>query len=259
MTDTTPPPAGKGLSGRLTTKYGGIPAWVILAITAAVVAGFWLYRLRRKNPASQTTAATTAINTATDSGSGTAAYAASGGGGGGTVTTANGAPAIASNAQWALQATNALVASGNYTATDISNALSKYLNGQPVTPQEQAIINLAIQTFSAPPEGVLPVNNAPTSAAKTVTQYVRNSAGEISAIYSDGTSHPLSFPEWSALAAQGAQYVQQDDTAYSSTTHRYVVQQGDTAASIATRFYGNAAYAGNVPTPLTPGQTITLN
>lgn len=253
-------PLAKGKLGR---KYFGAPLYMILLVVVAVVGYYW-YKKRKAN-ANPLGQIATAVGSS-EAASGLSQQNAPSGGGG-TVTTANGTPGITTNAAWSLQVSNSLVADGSYSATDVSNAISKYLNGQPLTAQEEAIINIALQRYGFPPEGVLPVTTvtppatsttATPSAAKTVSKYVRDPNGSIFAVYSDGSTNWIDYPTWASLSANGASYVNESYAAFAQDTHTYRVQPGDTPASIAQRLYGSTSAVNKLPSTVTAGQVLNL-
>lgn len=67
-----------------------------------------------------------------------------------------GIPGPVTNIQWARLVADQLIAKGD-DPTLVTNALTKYLNGATLNNQEQAVINLALQTLGQPPEGVVPI------------------------------------------------------------------------------------------------------
>lgn len=73
---------------------------------------------------------------------------------------AQGVPAPVTNAQWARLAADYLQGQGDDPSL-VQTALSKYLAGTALSASEQSIVNLALQAFGTPPEGVLPVTSAP--------------------------------------------------------------------------------------------------
>lgn len=67
-----------------------------------------------------------------------------------------GMPGPITNEQWARMASDYLLGKGNDPIL-VQNALRKYLDGQPLTAAEQAIISLALQQVGSPPEGIIGV------------------------------------------------------------------------------------------------------
>lgn len=81
--------------------------------------------------------------------------------------TSNGIPGPITNVQWSRLAFDNLVGKGNDPAL-VERALAKYISKQTLSANEQAIVNMAQQTFGAPPEGLIlaeapaPVPQQPT-------------------------------------------------------------------------------------------------
>lgn len=165
-----------GLEKTLTeSKVGGVPVWGIGVGLGALIVIILYIRSRR--------------NAAANAASATAEPVAPGltfdQGGVGSTTgypsidptnpaypvglPAQGLPGPVTNVQWSRLVADELLAKGN-DPTIISNALSKYLSGATLTAAEQAIINLALQIFGAPPEGLIPitVGNPPNNAGNAV-------------------------------------------------------------------------------------------
>lgn len=157
MTDTVPETHHSSLSA-LTRKIGPLPgyAWVVI-----VVAIYYLYR---KFYGGGGTATNTPVGTS-DATPGSTGYSTSpvdyGGGagyasGGMLTSPGSGVSAAQDNASWGKQAAGALIASGANPGL-VNNAINDYLNGNPLSAQEQQIINQALSQFGEPPNGVLPV------------------------------------------------------------------------------------------------------
>lgn len=202
--------AGGEVSKSLTKKIGPLPGlvWVIIIVAGAY--GVYYYRK------SHAVTVVADPNNASQSVAGGVPAVTSGQFGPGL----NGNPAVSTNAQWAATVANGLIATGQYSPTDVSNALSGYLNGSVLSPAQQAIVNIALTKYGTPPEGVLPVSPAPAQVqtpvgtAASVVRYIRNSVGTIAAQFADNTIIPLHFPEWSALADSGAVSQQVPDSVY---------------------------------------------
>lgn len=82
--------------------------------------------------------------------------------------TAQGLPGPITNEQWARLSFDWLIGKGD-DPTLVENALRKYLDGQPLSAQEEAVKNLAQQTFGAPPEGLIQTTVAPIASNVTNT------------------------------------------------------------------------------------------
>lgn len=150
MAETT----GKDALGALKTKIGPLPAWVWLAVFAAI----WWY-FQHKDSAGAGTAGqqtdpagnTGVIDPETGYVYGSpediaARNANQGSGGGGS----GGGGGYSSNAAWGVAAVNYLVARG-IEPTEATNAIDRYLSGGKLTEKEQADVNLAIEGIGAPP------------------------------------------------------------------------------------------------------------
>jgi hypothetical protein len=68
------------------------------------------------------------------------------------------------NLAWENLAINLLIGQGQDPAM-VQSAIGKFLNGQPLTTQERALVSLAIRLAGAPPEGAPPASSDPTPAA----------------------------------------------------------------------------------------------
>ena len=181
MADSTGTPAktessGKGSSfGKtLTSKVGGVPVWAIgVGFALVILAALW-YRNKVRNAADSTSEDVTSPDgsTPTDVSSvngnpiddllssdpTNSAYPVG--------LTAQGTPAPITNAQWSRLALDELIAKGD-DPTLVSNALSKYLEGETLSAAEQGIVNLALQVFGAPPEGIIPITTTGTEPPVT--------------------------------------------------------------------------------------------
>lgn len=154
-----------GISGELKKKEFGVPVWSIGLVLAAAVILFFVIRNRRNAATAATadTSGSTDPNATVDAQTDTAdsidpstgvpysqdpSYPVG--------LTAQGTPAPQTNVQWSRLAFDEIVALGD-DPTLVTNALTKYLSGSTLSAAEQAVVNQALQTFGAPPEGLLPV------------------------------------------------------------------------------------------------------
>lgn len=128
-------------------QVGPFPAGVWIAVVAVGVGVGVVWRMRRgKVTVSSTTDATPTVVMPAGTSAPSGAVA--------------GAPALAApeatgpqtNGQWLARALERLVAEGQDPGITQAG-LSKFLRGDPLTPQEAAIVKLAIRYFGAPPEG----------------------------------------------------------------------------------------------------------
>lgn len=148
--------AASATLGRVAHAVGPIP---LLAIAGGVVGG--LYLLHRSRSGEPSSAADDAAG-ATDSTlspawagtPGTPSYLVVGNPAAGGIATgsssATGAPEPADNFAWQRKAEIQLIALG-YDPITVEAALSQYLQGQSLTQQQGAIVNLALSKFGPPP------------------------------------------------------------------------------------------------------------
>ena len=255
MSDVTPEPSEGG--SFFSKKISGIKTGYLVFGGLGLALIFYYWNKRKGAPAPPVSTIDTSGSTANtvSTGTGTA---------GGSPSFSAGVPQT--NSTWARGALNAAIGNGSVNATDGANAVSAFLNGETLTPPQADVIAKLTTTYGQPPEGVLPINTTPAPAysaplGNSPVRYIRNSLGGISAQTQSGNTYGLSDTEWAQLTAQGANYQQLTDTEYNSIVggvHNYVVQPGDTAQSIATRFYSTPAQAKAIPTILTPGTTIFI-
>lgn len=214
MTETppvhVPHHGGNGLTGSLGNKLGPLPVWVWGLIGGLAFGAVYYIHKKKTDAAAQaavnTGSAFTTLGAASNGGN--AGELATTGGGGGTGI---GGAAGTSLAQWAANATNWLIGQGTSPA-DASNALSAYINGATLTPNQTTLVNQALANFGVPPSGILPVNTAtPTPTPTPAT-----------------TPVPAPVAPAPAPAAPAA-----------TAGRTYVVQPGDTYWGLAQRFYGN--------------------
>lgn len=79
---------------------------------------------------------------------------------------ASGLPGPVSNSQWARVVADYLNGLGDEPSL-VANALSKFLNGQALSPAETSIVNQALTYGGTPPEGVIPVNGSAVTPTPT--------------------------------------------------------------------------------------------
>lgn len=259
-------------------KIGKVPViWYVLGIGVGV--GLWYYQKRNKSADEETTPlnmVTSPIGSA-DTPSQTA-----------TQPTNNGETAVNTNAAWSLRVANTLVATGDYNALDVSNAVAHYLGGVPLSAKEAAIIAIAITRFGQPPEGVIPVtvktDPAPTQTptpTPTPTGLDRNTIQGYYHTYLGRTASSAELDAWARSSSLDAvvagikgsqEYLSRNKTASAPAPapaqHTYTVQPGDNLTRIATRFYGNSNWQkiydanrgviGGNPNLIRPGQVIVI-
>lgn len=98
-------------------------------------------------------------------GSGYGVQPASGGSVAGTLPTAPGS-AYANNQDW-VQAVQAGLTAIGYDENAVNQALQLYLGGQPLTPSQVALVNVALAEFGQPPNGSFQIIHAPSSGPST--------------------------------------------------------------------------------------------
>jgi len=146
--------AAKGIKGGLGKKVGPLPLGVwLLAVGGGLAVAYYLNRSNGSAPADSSGAG--------DFGSATSAT----GTGANSVWAANqppgspSTPSISTNVQWEQAASDYLLGIGADPAL-VDSAMRKYLFNQPLSQQEQAIINAAIRQFGLPPEPLPPVTGS---------------------------------------------------------------------------------------------------
>jgi len=129
----------------LTKKIGGLPGFAWVGIGVAAV---FLYKKYKGGSSTSTTAAAPLADATT------------------TPSDASSTPIqtlpLGSNALWAQTAANQLLATSSYSPSDIQTALANYQSGNGLTSTQQTIIDSVLHSFGTPPEGVIPVYQAPT-------------------------------------------------------------------------------------------------
>lgn len=180
--------SGSSLEKKLSGKTFGIPTWSIAVILAVILIGVLWYRNKLKSEEATSADASTTDATATDPNAIDPAtglsYADEASGGSSDPInsllasdptnsaypvglTAQGSPAPITNIQWSRLAFDELTAKGD-DPTLVGNALAKFLAGTTLTAAEQGIVNIAEQTFGAPPEGLIPINDPGTPSTPVV-------------------------------------------------------------------------------------------
>lgn len=267
MTDAppvhVPHHGGNNLTGSLGHKLGPLPVWV-WGLVGGLAFGAVYYVHKKKADAAK-------LASTQNSGSafGSTDSSSNGGNAGELATTGGSAGMGGANqslAQWAANAVNWLIGQGT-SPSDATNALSAYINGATLTPDQTTLVNQALANFGAPPSGILPVNTASTPAATVsddwrsppagtivLTDYQR---GGIFLEYPDGTEQNLTPQQWAVVstfnlpnttvgsppAAAAAPAAAPAPAPAAAAGRTYKVQPGDTYWSIAQRFYGSPSNA----------------
>lgn len=76
---------------------------------------------------------------------------------------------VADNLSWQQDAYDALVGRQGYNALAVSEALKKYLAGEPITAQEEAIVSAALRAAGNPPDGAPSITRATTFSGTAPT------------------------------------------------------------------------------------------
>jgi LysM domain-containing protein len=158
----------------LRAEIGGIPAWQIGIGLAAVIVGWSYWRGRGRKPTGTTEPTEPLVGNVDDQ----AGYGLPSGAIGTylgndptnpaypTGMTPRGIPGPVTNEQWARLAFDELVSKGDDPSL-VATALWKYINSNTLSPAENAVVNMALQLFGAPPEGVIPVNTGGSGGTPT--------------------------------------------------------------------------------------------
>lgn len=137
----------------VTKKIGPLQIWQYGAIVAALAWAYywWTHRNETTNDAGSgyDFAAPDAGDSGLDFTDNTGVSANTGGSSTGAQS---GSTTPRDNLAW-LQAASTYLAGFNYEGVAINNALTKYLQGEALTPSERALVNQAIARFGVPPEG----------------------------------------------------------------------------------------------------------
>lgn len=155
------PEAGAKEAGNfLLKKIGPLPA----VVWAAAAVAIYLY-LKKRNAASAASAAGTAAagGAAGATDAGLSSTDLSGAGSPGTTSGSGGsttAGQYADNNAWARAAINFLVSIG-VDPVAANSAVTQYITSQPLTTEQQAEVNLAIQSIGAPPQPPTPGTSPP--------------------------------------------------------------------------------------------------
>jgi hypothetical protein len=158
-----------GFESSLTKDVGGVPVWALGAGAGVLIAVVWWLSKRNEGTVTQSvydpnSAAGVGTDTPTDP-LADAVQQWLGNNPDSPALVGNPAlPAPISNAQWAKQVIDQLLASGSDPSL-VTNAITKYLAGKGLTQAEKAVVDLALQKFGSPPEGSIAVIDQPTTGA----------------------------------------------------------------------------------------------
>lgn len=262
MSDIIPEGAGNAL----TKKIGPLPGIAWVALIAGVV---WLVYLWRKRGAAAGNSGAVAVSTPAAVGFSSAGPMPGTGTYNGQVNTLPvGQAAVSTNANWAKTVTDFLVGTGNYSGTDVSNALSKYLSGQQLGDAERAIIDTAVKQFQTPPEGVVQTATD-TPLAQKFTRFISYiDDPTLYGITASGQQVGLTYAQYLALGKPDFERsMMSSGVAHAAgigapAGNRYTMVAGDTVDSLAAKFYGNSdvhkIIAANPGSPFTPGSVLVI-
>lgn len=196
------------LKERLTQKLGPLPVWGWGAIVGIVVlVGYFLYSRASGSSGAGSASAGSSLDPQ--------GYQTAGIQGGSASNTAD-VPAIPSNQSWLAKAAKLVADTLSQSPSQVYNALKKYLQGSPLTSQEQSWVDEALSRTGVPPEGTQGISDsipdeddaiqnpdpAPTRASRpaqlinSVAGYVREVAngqptGNYFAMFKDGSIAPV--------------------------------------------------------------------
>src|SRR5574342_806611 len=112
--------------------------------------------------------------------------------------TGQGMPGPITNVQWSRLTFDNLVGKGNDPAL-VERSLAKYIAGMNLTSQEQAVVNLALQAFGAPPEGlILHDSTSPSGPAPGTTSPPAGGGSTTARRYVIVSRYTTKNPPWSS-------------------------------------------------------------
>lgn len=148
------------LWSKLQTKIAGVPAWIWVAVVAGAVVGYAYLSRRAEDPAVNPAAFAYPDDEAPSDAGDVPGVPGDSGTDGREVS-------LTTNPAWIRYVTDRLVATGEYGAVEVTNALVKALGGLELTQQQAAIYNIAVSRYGAPPEGAPPITVTPTTPPPT--------------------------------------------------------------------------------------------
>lgn len=172
-------------------KLGPLPVWAWGAIVGVIAVAYIWYSGRSDNGASDgVQAASDAVGTGAD-----AAFDAIDGAfkptaSGSSLNTGDAEETADSNTAWGMRAVQHLIGLGTAPIT-AQQAVTAYLNGDPMTTEQQALVNAAIGAVGQPP--VTPDLNKDTAASTAqYVKYWRDSSGQVYGTTSGGKNDAIS-------------------------------------------------------------------
>ena len=213
-------------------NLGPLPVWVWGAVVGIAVVAYVWFSGRTDGSVDATDNETTGTS-ATATGAASVSDAidgafATGTASGSTLATTDIQETADSNTAWGLRATSYLVGQGVSPVT-AQRAINAYLNGDPMTAEQSALVDKAILGISQPPVAV-EINSAEAASAATYSRYYRDSTGQIKGVTPSGNETNIS----------DEQYISAGMPALSSDAYpwKYHKASGNstTLASIAARY-----------------------
>lgn len=177
--DTPDAPPVKRSTSALTRKVGPltVQTWAIVIVAGGIL-GFALRKLGPSSSGPKADLLLPVDNVDSGSGAPRGGWSAAGPNAGAAPGSGVGTPSndprqgnpytSTSNLEWQRITTEKLVAAGyGLDPSSVSDALTRYLQGDALTPEQRAIVNMAIRTGGTPPEYVPAIVLAPAPAPAT--------------------------------------------------------------------------------------------
>jgi len=178
-------------------KLGPLPVWAWGAIVGLVVVGYIWYSGRTDSGNSDGVAtATDAVGGAADAAFDAIDGAFKPSASGSSLATDTPEESADSNVAWGMRAVQYLIGLGTAPIT-AQQAVTAYLNGDPMTSEQQALVNAAIGSVGQPP--VTPELSKDTAASTAqYTKFWRDPSGQIFGTTSGGKNDPISDSDYIA-------------------------------------------------------------
>lgn len=199
--------AGENPLKGVSKKVGPLPLYAYALIVVGVVYG--VYWWRNRVGVAQPVGVTDVGSGMSSAGPmpGTNDYS------GNVMATGKAAPASQSNAQWAKNVADGMIATGT-SPEAANNAVAAYLAGQPLTPVQTAVISVALRVYGNPPEGVVAVKGS----GNYVSYMMDSVMGKIFGITATGGREWLSAEQYKNLGAPAVtSTIQEQYTKYISS------------------------------------------
>lgn len=188
--------------GLLQAKIMGLPLWVVAIALIVLVVVF--LKMRSKSSASTTPTTVTAtlppgtissLQAIESSNQATLIPSSGNSSSSSNSSTSSNSVTYQTNNAWEQAAVNYLIANG-YPSVTSQNALSNYLDGYAMTPQQLALISVVLKQIGAPPLGVAPTTTTTTPTTTPTSTSTSSTTGTriISGLYGTNpgqTTNPL--------------------------------------------------------------------